>query len=123
MVYHYAHNVDEKSAKAVGIALPVSTKQAVEICRFIRGKNVEKAVKELKEVIDEKRAIPFRRYNRGGIGHRPGIGPGRYPKKACGEILKVVNSAASNAKSKGLSSLIIRFITPQKAATQWHYGR
>lgn len=123
MTYHYTQPDDEKSAKAVGIALPISLKQAVEICNFIRGKPVEKAVRVLEDVINEKVAVPFKRFNRGGGGHRKGMGPGKYPKKACQEILKIINSAAANAHSKGLGNLALKGITPQKAATTWHFGR
>ncbi len=123
MAYRYTRETDEKSAKAVGIALPISTKQAVEICNFIRGKNVDRAIKELNDVIDKKAAIPFKRFNRGGVGNKPGIGPGRYPEKACREILKIINSAVANAHVKGLSNLAIRSMSPQGASTTWHFGR
>ena len=77
----YATAYDEKTmAKAMGVALHISTKKTVELCTFIRGKELSKAVRLLEGVIKEDIAIPFRKYAKGGTGHKPGIGPGRYPK-------------------------------------------
>ena len=46
----YSYNkIDETCAKATGVALPISTKTSVEICKFIRGKPVDK-VKALLEL-------------------------------------------------------------------------
>ena len=115
---------DEKNAKALGLALPISTKQSILICDHIRGKSVEKAVKILEDVIAEKAAIPYKRFNR-DTPHRKGMGPGRYPVKASKEILKMINSAVSNAQYKGMSvsNLYIKHICAHLASRPWHYGR
>tara|TARA_Y100000034_G_C6749931_1_gene333253 strand:- start:197 stop:721 length:525 start_codon:yes stop_codon:yes gene_type:complete len=111
------------TAKASGRDLGISTKQSVEICSFIRGKTTEKAKTLLKEVIEMKRAVPFKRYNQ-NTGHKPGMAAGRYPVNACVEILKIVNSVESNANDKSLSTpLIIKDIKANKASNTWHYGR
>jgi large subunit ribosomal protein L22 len=122
MRYRYATKA-ENSAKAVGRALPISTKRAVEICNVVRGKRLEAAIKTLQQVVEKKRAVPIKRFAKGGTGHRKKIGPGRYPKKACSELIKVLEVAAANAQVKGLSNLVIRGICAQKAAKSWHYGR
>ncbi len=122
MAYRYATKA-EKSAKAVGTSLPISTKSAIEICAMVRGKKVETATRMLEEVIDHKRAVPFKRFAHGGTGHRKKIGPGRYPEKACGHVLNIINSAVANAQVKGLSSLILHGISAHKAPKARHYGR
>ena len=114
----------ETMAKAIGRSLPISTRHSVEICSFIRGKNLQKMKSYLESVIEKEKAIPFKRYNK-GVGHKPGMGPGRYPIKAASDILMLLKSAESNAQSKGIgtANLIIAHARADKAGTNWHYGR
>ncbi len=114
----------ENMARAIGISLPISTKHSIEICNFIRNKNLSKARDLLKDVIEEKISVPFKRF-KGGVGHKKGIGSGRYPKKSSIEIIKLLNTVEANAQFKGLntSNLFIKHICAQKAPRQWHYGR
>ena len=126
MAYRYAFNNYNKElmAKAVGHSLSVSTKQCVEICSHIRGKNIARAKTILNNVIAMKEAIPFKRFNQ-SVAHKKGIGPGRYPVKACTAVLSIIKTAKSNAQFKGLnkSNMILRHICAHKASTPWHYGR
>ena len=112
-------------AKASTFAMPVSYKHVLEISHMIKGKEVAKAAKMLEEVVALKRPVPFRKYNHGGVGQKRGIGTGRYPEKAAGQVLRLLLSVEANAKNKGLSTegLIIHRICPQKAPKAWHYGR
>ena len=122
----YATAYDGKRmAKAMGVALPISTKKAVELCSFVRGRGLSAAVRLLEDVMAEKVAIPFRKYAKGGTGHKPGIGPGRYPKKACAEVVKLLKQAEANARVKGLdaTNLIVSSILAKKGAMSWHFGR
>ncbi len=114
----------EHMARAVGMALPISFKQSVEICNFIKNKNITQAKKMLQDVIDKKAAVPFRRYN-WDLGHKKAIGPGRYPMSASKEFIRLIESVESNAQFKGLSSsnLVIAHVTAHKAGKAWHYGR
>ena len=104
--------------------VPISTKKSVEIFNLIRGKKVEDAKKILENVIEQKEAVPYVRYNR-KIPHRKGkMATGRFPVKSSKEILKILKSAESNAQNLGLSSnLIISHISAHKASMQFHYGR
>src|SRR3989338_8439858 len=98
----YATPYDGKSmARSAGIALKISTKKTVELCNFVRGRRLSDAVRLLNDVVAERTAIPFRRYAKGGTGHKPGIGPGRYPKNACIEVIKLLKQAEANARNKG----------------------
>ena len=111
-------------ARVVGKSLPISTKFSIEICNFIRGKTTSEAIKRLNEVIDGKKAIPFRIFNK-DLSHKRKIGPGRYPKKASIEIVKLLESAEANAQFKGLntSELYISHINAHLASRPWRYGR
>ncbi len=121
----YATNQLElkNTGRAVIKDADISVKTSVEICNFIRGKNVDKAMRILEDVLEKTQAIPFKVYNR-NIGHVPGMGSARYPQKASKVILQLLKDAKANAINKGLSSdLIIAHIVPNKAAEPHHYGR
>ena len=122
--YSFKDYRKENMARAIGKSLPISFKQSVEICSFIRNRNLEYAKSVLSNVEDEKQAIPFRRYKH-NIGHKKKIGPGRYPKKASRQILDLINQVEANAQFKGLntSSLVIKSIVPNKAITSLRSGR
>jgi large subunit ribosomal protein L22 len=111
-------------AIAKGVALPISFKHSVEVCRFIKNKKVNDAKKLLQNVISKKTAIPFRRYN-WDLGHKKKIGPARYPEKASSEFIKLIENVEANAQFKGLntSNLIITHISAHKAGKAWHFGR
>lgn len=125
MGYKYSANTEQNEAKAAGIAMPVSFKQSVEVCSYIRGKGLRNSINALNRVVEGLSAVPYRRYNRGGTGHRPGMAAGRYPKNTCTEIIKLLEDVQANAQHKGLNAnkLVIRSISAQKAAKQFHYGR
>jgi large subunit ribosomal protein L22 len=114
----------ENMARAFGRSLPISFKQSIEICNFIRNKNVNYAKNVLSKVIDHKQAIPFKKFN-DNTGHKKGIMAGRYPKKASMGILDLINSVESNAQFKGLNTanLVITHITANNASKVTHFGR
>jgi large subunit ribosomal protein L22 len=104
----YAFNEEDKAktAKSVGRSLKISPKHAVEICRELRGKNLENAKVYLEEVISMDKPVPFKRHNK-KVGHRRGLNgwpSGRYPVKAATQILKVLENAEANAEYKGLDT-------------------
>ncbi|HDI31796.1 MAG TPA: 50S ribosomal protein L22 [Thermofilum sp.] len=92
-----------RTAIASGRDLRISYKSAVEIVNTIRGKSIEEAKRILEDVIEMRRPIPFRRFH-GKVGHKRGMGAGRYPVKAAKAILKVLESAEANAEFKGLDT-------------------
>lgn len=96
----------DTTALASGRDLRISPKAAREICRYVRGMMLEDAKERLREVIDLERPIPYLRHNK-KVPHRGGVqgfDAGRYPVKAAGEILKVLESVEANAEFKGLYS-------------------
>lgn len=101
----------------------ISRKISIEIFNMIRYKSTEKAKMLLEEVMDMKRAVPYKKFNR-SVAHKTGIGPGRYPIKAVDEVLKLIKLAEANAQNKGLSSsLVIKHLAANKGNMQWHHGR
>ncbi|MBS3149419.1 50S ribosomal protein L22 [Candidatus Woesearchaeota archaeon] len=104
--------------------LPISLKKSVEICDFLRYKELKKAQRILNDVMNKKIAIPFKRYNM-DTGHKPGMAAGRYPGKASFEILKLLNSAEANAENKGLDTekLVISKLIANKGNKMFHPGR
>ena len=94
----------EKTAKASGREIRVSHKAAREVCRTIKGMTLTKAKNYLRDVIDKKKAIPYKRYNK-KAGHRHGLektAAGRYPIKASQKVLNIIQAAEANAENKGL---------------------
>ena len=116
---------DSKSmARAFGRTLPISMKQSIEVCNFIRYKKVQEAKKILQRVIEKKQAIPFTRFNT-DLGHKKKIGPGSYPLKTSQEILRLLEDVEANAQFKGLNvnSLVISLLVPKMTAKAWRFGR
>jgi large subunit ribosomal protein L22 len=93
----------ETTSKAVGKEMRVSPKHCREVCRAVRGMSVDEARKYLNGVKELRTAVPYSRYKK-YLSPKPGVGPARYPRKAAGAILEVIESARSNAEYKGLDA-------------------
>lgn len=123
--YAYKPKDETKAAKAMGYEMPISFKHAVEICRVIRGKRIEDARKILEEVVEMKRAVPFKRYKK-KVAHRKSLEKwyaGKYPQKAAKHTLKVLKNLEANAEYKGLDldNLIIVHAQAQKGRVIQRY--
>src|SRR3989338_5429033 len=105
-------------AVARALNVPVSSKQGIELSNSLRYRSTAAAKNILEEVIALRRAIPYRRFIK-DLGHKPGIGAGRFPQKAARVILQLVKSVEANAQVKGLnsSSLKITKLVVNKAST------
>lgn len=115
---------NEHSARATGRSLPISTKACVEICRALRHKKTTAAKKLLEQVMEKKKAIPFRRYA-SGLSHKKEVGPGRFPFSSSREIFELIESAEANAQFKGLTTanLEITHIAAHQASRPFRFGR
>ncbi len=111
-------------AKASGRSLPISTKFAIEVCGFIRYKNLQEAKRILEGTVKGTTPIPFKKAVH-DLGHKKGIGPGRFPRNAAREILVVLKSLEANAQSLGLdtSRLKITHAVASFASRPTHGGR
>lgn len=120
----YRYTTQIQGARAVGVGLPISVKHSVEVCSFIRGKELQLAKRLLREVIEQKRAVPYRRYTF-DLGHKAGMSSGRYPISTCKEILRLLESAEANAQFKGMNTahLAVTHVLAHKASESHHAGR
>jgi len=120
----YTQQTDKDStARALMKDCDISPKHARELCRALRGKKVEAAIDYLESVVELKRAVPFRKYNK-QVTHKRGTGPGRYPVKAAIFVRKAIEEAQHNAEYKGLDtdSLRIHTIASHKGQA-YHFSR
>ncbi len=100
----------------------VSYKEMVELLDVIRGKKLSEARRILEDIAEMRRPIPFRRHY-GKVGHRRGMGPGRYPVKAARKVLALLDNVENNAEFKGLDvdNLWIVHIAAHKGMTIKRY--
>jgi len=100
------------TAKVCGKNMRMSCKSSVMVGRYIKGMTVDKAKRVLDEVTKENRAIPFTKFN-DGIGHRSGMGPGRYPVIVAKNFIELLSSVQKNAEYKGfdIKKLIIKNVS------------
>jgi large subunit ribosomal protein L22 len=112
-----------KSMTAYGRDMEISNKHSREICQAIKGMPVVRARRYLKEVIEHKQIVPFKRYVKESP-HRKGIGCGAWPEKAAGQILKLLESAKANAEQGGKEEegLFIKTIFTSRGKTKRAYG-
>lgn len=94
---------EQKSKKNEAVVngkdLPISKKHAIAICNYIKGKEVDKAIEELNDVKNFKKAISMK----GEIPHRKGnMMSGRYPVTAVKEFIRLLKSLRANAVINGL---------------------
>jgi large subunit ribosomal protein L22 len=100
----YTQETDpETTSRAIGVEFSVSPKKCREVCKMLVGKKVDDAKVYLKEVAALKRPVPYTRFKM-MLSPKPKVGPGRYPQKAAKAILRVLESAQSNAEYKGLDA-------------------
>jgi large subunit ribosomal protein L22 len=100
--------VKKDEALVNGFALPISTKQAMAICKFIRGKRIGDAIRELEDVKIKRKAVPMK----GEIPHKKGAGKfasgsGRYPKNASESFINLLKTLAANSNMNGMEEPII----------------
>lgn len=116
-VYDYSLKPDAPVGKAQGHDWDASYKDLTQVCRAIRGLPVSKAFKVMQAAIDETRAIPYVSFAK-GAGHRSNIGGqrGRYPKKECRLMTKLLKNAVNNAVQNGLneSTLYVQHASANK---------
>ncbi len=124
--YRYSTQLDnEHTARAAGRDLSISTKASVEICRWLRYRDLQKAKRLLEMVMQKKLAVPYVRFNR-DVGHKPGnMTAGRYPYKASKEFFNLLTLVEKNAAFKNLDTenLKIVHLNAHKASVPMHYGR
>jgi len=95
-----------KSVKARGSNLRVHFKNTRETAFALRGLGLKKAQQYLKDVIEHKDIIPFRRFtgciSRKSLVKKYKWTQGRFPEKSCRFLLDLLQNAESNAEVQGL---------------------
>jgi large subunit ribosomal protein L22 len=102
----------EKTVKASGREVRVSHKNTREVCRTIKGMMLAQAKTYLRDVMDKKKPVPYKRFTK-KLGHRHGLERafvGKYPIKAAEHVLRVLEGAEVNAENKGLDTDRLRII-------------
>lgn len=99
----------EVNAKSV----PISTKYAISLCKFVKGKRTEDAIRDLEKVILLKKAVPMK----GEYAHQKGKGMsgGKFPQRAAKSFLVLVKSLAGNANNHEIDVPIITEAIANKA--------
>merc|ERR1711981_31063 len=116
-----------KSCKSRGKYIRCHFKNTRETAKMLKGMNLRKAQRYLKDVIEHKRCVPFIRFNR-GVGRTaqakqftsaPGMRAhqGRWPEKSCKTLLELLRNAESNAELKSLDvdSLYVEHVSVNEA--------
>merc|ERR1711983_527242 len=110
-----------KSAHARGSHLRVHFKNTRETGHTIKKMHLRRAVAFLKNVIDKKECVPYRRFN-GDVGRcaqakQWGTTQGRWPKKSAVFLLQMLKNAESNAEFRGLDTdhLVIDHVQVNRA--------
>ena len=99
-------------------SVPVSTKYAIAICKFVKKKRIGDAIRDLEQVAVLKKAVPMK----GEIPHRKGaIMSGRFPQRAAKEFIVLLKSLAGNATNHDIDEPVITEAIANKA--QRPFGR
>lgn len=116
---------EQITARAKSTNLPVSLKQVMEVCNYIRGKSVIESRKFIDDVMAFRKAVPYRRFKMNIPHQKSHTGPGRYPIKAAGFVRMVLESAVKNAENKGMKeeALFVYMAIANRGSTVWHPGR
>lgn len=83
--------------------LPLSTKKSSAFCKFIKNKEIGKAIADLEDVLKHKKAVP----SKGEIPHKKGMAGGIYSDKTAEYFLKLVKSLQANAVVNNLENPVI----------------
>ncbi len=108
-------------AIANGYSLRISPKHSIAICKVIRGKSPDNAVKRLEAVVKDKRAIPMAGLE---VAHQKGKGlaGAKFPKNACLEIIEIIKQAKANSIVNGIESPFISIAKSNRASAPFRKG-
>ncbi|MCF7910597.1 hypothetical protein K9L16_02915 [Candidatus Pacearchaeota archaeon] len=119
--------VKKTETEVNGFALPISTKDAIAVCRFIKHKNIDRAIADIAAVIKFQKSVPMR----GEIPHRKGSpsikygsGSGRFPIKAAENFEKLLKSLKANAENFEIENPVITLAVANFASRPFgRFGR
>ncbi|MBU2612739.1 MAG: hypothetical protein KKB62_03390 [Nanoarchaeota archaeon] len=92
----------------------VSTKFSISICKFILHKKIPRAIKELEEVSNLRKAVPMK----GEYAHRKGkMMSGKYPVNASKMFIVLLKNLQANANQHDLEEPVITMAVANKGST------
>lgn len=103
-------------------SVAISTKYAINICRFVKGKRIGDAIRDLEQVTLLKKAVPMH----GEYAHKKGKGMsgGKYPQRAAKQFIVLLKSLAGNANNHEiLEPIIIEASANWAPAPRGRFGR
>jgi ribosomal protein L22 len=100
-----AKKIKKEEVCVNGHSVVVSTKYAFNLCKFIKGKRIGDAIRDLEQVTLLKKSVPMK----GEYSHRKGRGMsgGAYPQKAAKEFIILLKSLAANAENHEINEPVI----------------
>lgn len=109
--YSYDSFNSDRHARASIRELDISHKHAREIAVAIKGMSIDTANQYLEDVVEKRRAVPFRRYKE-QVGHRsdPGVMAGRYPQKAARAFIRLLADLEANAEFQGFDTDVMKIV-------------
>lgn len=123
MAYAFTQFNSDTMARAQVRDASISFKKGQMVAKKLRGMMSDKALTYLEAVQAEKMAVPFTKYTN-GAGHKPGMGPGKYPIKAAFTFAELLKSCVANAENKGLGTpLKILHVMCQEGSRPMRAGR
>jgi ribosomal protein L22 len=86
-------------------SVPISTKYAIDLCKFVKGKKIGDAIRDLEQVGLFKKSVPMK----GEYAHRKGKGMsgGTYPQRASKHFIVLLKSLVGNANNHEIMEPII----------------
>ena len=118
---------EKKVSKAILKNTRASLKYATEFARELKNKPIKKSEAFLNDILEKKRYLPLRKYNR-KVAHRPGksesgVKSGRYPSGTTKVFLELLQNLKANADYKGLDSdkLIIKNVFASEGFRRMSY--
>jgi large subunit ribosomal protein L22 len=112
----------KQEAVVHGKDIPISTKKSIAICKFIKGKKINEAIKDLEDVLAMKRPVPMK----GEIPHRKGKGmmSGRFPIRATKNFVVLLKSLSGNVLYNSMEDpVIVEAVANQGARAYGRFGR
>lgn len=117
----------EHEARAYRREMKISRKYAREFAVVLKNKQLTRAKRYLIDVIDQKVALPVKKYNK-KVPHRKQISgwdAGRFPQKTAKHLLSLLEEVENNAVEKGLDEnklYVKHMITYGGRQKRWNRG-
>lgn len=107
-------------AVANGHSQRISAKYSFEICKMIKGKEIDTAIAELELVVKKKKAVPMHALE---VAHKPGaMAGGKYPVKAAIVFIEILKNLKANANANMIERPVITIAMANKASRPFKRG-